>query len=345
MKSTKPKMLKAGDKIAVVSPSWGGPGTFPERYQAGKRQLMAAFGVEVVEMPHALKSAEWLHLNPEARAEDLTAAFADPSIDGIFASIGGDDAIRLIPHLDLSVIAENPKVFMGYSDTTVLHFACLKAGLSSFYGPSIMAGFGESGGLFPFMENAVRKTLFSSEIVGDLEQVDAWTDEHMDWGKPEIQNIKRKTKPPLKRKCVQGQGVVRGNLIGGCLDVFPMMVGTEIWPEPEIFAGAILFVETSEEGPGVDLVKRIVRTLGVQGILHRLNGILIGRPGGGVKNLRQYDEAIQSVVAEEFGFSGLPIIAQMDFGHTDPMLVLPYGATCEIDCASLRVSLIENAVE
>ncbi len=345
MKLQKPKKLKAGDRIAVVSPSWGGPGTFPARYEAGKRQLMGAFGVEVVEMPHALKPAEWLHLNPKARADDLMAAFSDPAIDGIIASIGGDDAIRLIPYLDLDIIRNNPKVFMGYSDTSVLHFACLKAGLSSFYGPSIMAGFGENGGLFPYVQTAVERALFSTEMIGDLPQAEAWTVEHMDWSKSENQNIKRKTEQPLGRKCLQGQGVVRGPLIGGCLDVFPMMFGTTIWPDPEMFEGAIAFIETSEEAPKTDEIKRIMRNLGVQGVLHRLNGILIGRPGGGVKDLRQYDRATQSVVAEEFALPELPIIAQMDFGHTDPMCVLPYGVTCEIDCASLRVSLIENGVE
>lgn len=108
----KPKMLKSGDRIAVVSPSWGGPGTFPARYEAGKRQLTEAFGVEVVETPHALKSAEWLYANPEARANDLMGAFASPQIDGIIASIGGDDCVRLLPFLDLGILRGNPKVFM-----------------------------------------------------------------------------------------------------------------------------------------------------------------------------------------------------------------------------------------
>ena len=80
-------------------------------------------------------------------AADLMEAFADPSIAGIITSIGGDDSIRLIPHLDLAVIAANPKVFLGFSDTTTLHFACLAAGVTSFYGPAVMAGFGENAGM------------------------------------------------------------------------------------------------------------------------------------------------------------------------------------------------------
>ena len=146
----RPKRLSSGDRIAVVSPSWGGPGTFPHRYQAGRQQLEEVFGLEVIEMPHALASADFVSAHPELRAADLHQAFADPTISGIFASIGGDDAIRLLPHLNLDLIRQNPKVFLGFSDTTAIHLACLTAGLTSFYGPSIMAGFAENGGMHDY---------------------------------------------------------------------------------------------------------------------------------------------------------------------------------------------------
>ena len=158
----KPPKLHPGDKVAVVSPSWGGPGAIPHRYQAGKQQLETEFGVTVVEMPHALADPAWIARNPQARAADLMAAFADPSIRAIIASIGGEDSIRTLPYTDLKVIRANPKIFMGYSDTLITHFACLKAGVVSFYGPAIMAGFGENGGLFPYMVDSVRRTLFSA---------------------------------------------------------------------------------------------------------------------------------------------------------------------------------------
>lgn len=343
MNLIKPNKLNPGDTIAVVSPSWGGPGTYPERYQVGKQQLVKEFGLNVVEMPYALKSAEWLHANPEARADDLMKAFSDPDISGIIASIGGDDSIRLLPFLDLDVIRDNPKVFMGYSDTTILHFGCLKAGVSSFYGPSIMAGFAENGGIFPYMKDAILKTIFSNTAAGDIEQANAWTVEHLAWSNPENQLRKRKLEKPLPRHCLQGQGLVKGSLIGGCIDVFPMLLGTDLWPELEVFNGAVLFIETSEEAPREDVVKRIMRNLGVQGILKRLNGILIGRPGGGVEDLQQYDKAITAVVSGEFGLTDLAIISQMDFGHTDPMCVLPYGVQVEIDCEISRVSICEPA--
>ena len=110
---------------------------------------MEQFGVTVVETPHALGDPDWLRRNPQARADDLLGAFADPAIRGIISTIGGEESIRLLPFLDLAVIRANPKVFLGYSDTTVAHLACFSAGLCSFYGPAIMTGFAENGGHVP----------------------------------------------------------------------------------------------------------------------------------------------------------------------------------------------------
>ncbi len=232
---------------------------------------------------------------------------------------------------------------MGYSDTTTLHFACYKAGVSSFYGPSIMAGFGENGGLFNYMKQAVKKSIFSSDPVGPIPETLEWTVEHLDWGNSDNQSRNRKLQPSIGRALLQGDGIVRGHLIGGCIDVFPMLIGTSIWPSAESFKNAILFLETSEEAPKAADIQRILRNLGVQGILEKLSGILIGRPGGGVENLRQYDTAIQRTISEEFGLTSLPIIAQMDFGHTDPMCVLPYGREAEINCTTKEITILDSA--
>lgn len=342
MNLVKPKKLCAGDTVAIVSPSWGGPGELPERYEIGKKRIMDVLGVNVVEMPNALKPADWVHNNPKARAEDFMQAFADPEINGIIASIGGDDCVRLLPYLDFEVIKNNPKVFMGYSDTTIMHFACMKAGLSSFYGPCLLVEFAENCGMFPYSIEEMNKTILSDCVPGDIPVAQEWSVEELDWSVPENQERKRKREPSLGRSCLQGNGIANGHLIGGCLDVFPMLLGTSLWPEAEAFDGAVLFVETSEEAPPVDDIKRLFRNFGVQGILEKINGVLIGRPGGGVKDPRQYDAAIHSVISEEFRLRNLPVITQMDFGHTSPICVLPYGAKVEIDCNTCRVSLIEN---
>jgi len=124
----KPPHLSPGDRIACVSLSWGGPGAIPQRYEAGKRQLESEFGVSLVPMPNALRPAEWIAKNPRARADDLMAALSDRSMKGIISAIGGDDSIRLLPFIDRRIVAENPKPFLGYSDSTVTHFIFLKAG-------------------------------------------------------------------------------------------------------------------------------------------------------------------------------------------------------------------------
>jgi muramoyltetrapeptide carboxypeptidase LdcA involved in peptidoglycan recycling len=91
-----------------VTLSWGGPVAYPQRYRAGIEQMQAEFGLRVVEMAHTFKEADWLARNPQARAEDLMAAFADASIQGIVSTIGGEDSIRMLPYLDLAVMRANP---------------------------------------------------------------------------------------------------------------------------------------------------------------------------------------------------------------------------------------------
>ena len=343
----KPKKLLPGDKVATVSLSWGGPGTFPYRYEAGKRQLEDEFGLTVVEMAHTLSDASWLKNNPGARADDLMHAFADPSIKAIISTIGGDDSIRILPFLDLDVIHSNPKIFMGYSDTTVTHMACAKAGLVSFYGPSIMAGFAENVGMFSYMVDSVIKSLFSSAPIGTIApNSNGWTVEHLDWAEPENQTRKRKLTPPTGWKFLQGNGSHRGHLIGGCFEALDWLRGTDFWLEPEMWHGAILFLETSEDAPPPATVQRGLRAYAAMGILKELSGLLFGRPGGQVEPARfdEYDKAISQVIFEEEGLTALPIITHMDFGHTDPMFVLPYGVQAEINCDTRQFTILESAV-
>jgi muramoyltetrapeptide carboxypeptidase LdcA involved in peptidoglycan recycling len=93
-------------------------------------------------------------------------AFADPSIKAVISNIGGDDSIRMLKYIDLDVIRNNPKIFLGFSDSTVTHFICLKAGLSSFYGTSLLVGFAENGAMHDYQINDLNKVLFSQPLSG-----------------------------------------------------------------------------------------------------------------------------------------------------------------------------------
>ncbi len=339
----KPPKLNPGDTIATVSPSWGGPSIFPQRYQIGVQQLQKEFDLQVVEMPNTLKDASWLAHNPKARADDLMHAFADPSIKGIFTTIGGEDSIRLLPFIDLNIIYDNPKIFMGYSDTTISHLMCYQAGLVSFYGPSILAEFAENGGIFPYITQSLRQTIFSSEVIGEVKPcIDGWTVEQLNWGDPENQNIQRKLNPSTGWKFLQGAGIHRGHLIGGCLEVFDWTRGTELFPDQ--WKDAIFFFEISEDDPPPEFVRYTFRVYAAMGILRQISGILFGRSYDNGDKFDKYDRAILQIVRDEEGLTDLPIITRMDFGHTSPMFVIPYGVQAEIDCDNKRFSILDNAV-
>lgn len=342
----RPRRLMPGDRIAAVSPSWGGPGVFPARYLAGKRQFEAGFGIEVVEMAHTLAPADWVRANPRARAEDLMAAFADPGIAGIVASIGGDDAIRLLPYLDLAVIRRHPKAFIGFSDTTALHLACYAAGVTSFYGPSLMAGFAENGGMHRFTAEGVRKALFEAAPIGLIApNEEGWTTERLDWSDPTLQMRPRQLHPADPPRLLQGTGLATGRLLGGCAEVLEMAKGTAWWPPVAAWDGALLFYETSEEAPAPGYIRYWLRNFAAQGILGRLSGILLARPDPG--HDPDYRSRLEVAVTEtlaEAGLAELPVLSGLDFGHTQPMLTLPYGAMARIDCVAASLEIIESGV-
>ena len=347
MNKIKPKMLRPGSRIAAISLSWGGPGTIPYRYKIGKRQFEEEFGVTVIETEHALSDPDWLAKNPEARADDLMAAFADTTIDGIISTIGGEDSIRTLPYLDLDLIRNNPKVFMGYSDTTISHAVCFKVGLVSFYGPSFMAGFAENDGMFPYMVDSVRRTLFSTEPIGVIEpNRTGWTVEYLSWENPENQSIRRKLDTCTGWRFHQDEGVVEGQLFGGCVEVLDWLRGTDYFPSADDLQGAVLFLETSEEAPPPSFLTRCVRCLAAMGVLEGLGGILLGRPGGGVDpdTFHEYDDALCKTVREECGLTDLPIVTNMDFGHTDPMFVIPMSMKVRVDSTKQEIAINEAAV-
>ncbi len=295
----KPRALRPGDRIAAISLSRGWPSVFPRAYQDGKRQLQETFGVEVVESRHALADVDWLAQHPEARAADLMEVLSDPAIQGVVSTIGGDDSIRMLPFLDYSVIRENPKVFLGYSDSTVTHFAFLKAGVISFYGPSLMAGFDENGGLSTYMTESVRRVLFAPSPSMLISPNSAgWTIESWEWANQDRNAMRRKLRPCSGWKWLQGSGRHRGHLIGGCLEVVDWLRGTMVWPEPEKWRNSILFLETSEDQPSPTLVTYMLRSLVATGALNEVRGILYGRPYGEETSFQAYDDALLRVLAE-----------------------------------------------
>lgn len=336
-----PQHLKAGDKVATVSLSWGGAGdeNLRWRYEIGKKRLQEEFGLEVVEMPTTLAGTEYVYKHPEQRAKDFMGAFEDSSIRAIFSCIGGDDSIRMLPYIDFDVIRKNPKIFLGYSDSTVAHFICRKAGIRSYYGPSILAEFAENIEIFPYTRKSIKDTLFEPKLLGVVDACSEWTGEIIPWEESK-KSQRKQMQANLGYELLQGEGIVSGPLIGGCIDVLEFMKGTCLWPEPTEFDGAILFFETSEETPSPDNIRYWLRNYGALGILHKVKGILWGKPYQETY-YEDYKEVIHNVIYEELGLTKLPILYNATFGHNEPMMVLPYGAMARIDCGQKTFELLE----
>jgi len=251
----------------------------------------------------------------------------------------------MLPYIDFDVIKNNPKVFMWYSDTTISHFICQKAWLVTFYWPSIMAGFGENWGLMNYMTESVHKTIFSNVIIGEVQANTDWrTSEHLDWSITENQNIKRKLLPNQPRRWIQWEGIASWKLLGGCVDVFPFMVWTTIWPTIEQRKDKILFLETSEDQISEEAFERIIRNFWSQGLLHVIKGIIVWRSQMDYSTEKQinYDDVLLKVVKWELCLSTLPIVTNLDFGHTDPMFVLPMGVEATLDSLNQTFSINES---
>lgn len=341
---TKPSRLKRGDKIATVSLSWGGAGDkeILWRYYQGKKRLEEEFGLEAIEMENTLKGSEFLYNHPEKRAEDFMNAFKDKSIKGIFSCIGGYESIRMLPFIDFDVIRNNPKIFIGYSDTTVSHMICLKAGLSSFYGPAVLSEFAENMNMFDYTKYWINKVLFNTESIGTINSSDIWTSEYLPWDECN-KYISRNTKANNGVEVLQGSGKVRGRLIGGCIEVLEMVKGTKLWPEEKLWEDSILFFETSEDKPSPVYFEYWLRNYGSQGILEKSKGIIFGKPYDN-QYYEEYKKVIYKVIRDELRLKDLPILYNMNFGHTAPMITLPYGALAEIDCDNNTFSILESGV-
>lgn len=342
----KPKRLKKGDKVAIVSLSSGliGEKGIIHKLDIAKKRL-EDYGLEVVVMPNALKGIEYLYLHPEARAEDLMDAFKDNSIKAIFSAIGGDDTIRLLPYIDFDVIKNNPKIFTGFSDTTTNHLMMYKAGLVSYYGLSVLNNIAEYVEINPYTKHYLEKTLFdpqdqlpifASEYCSYENNKVWWSEDHVHDATPRY--------PNTGYEVIQGKGKVVGKLLGGCIDVFPELLGTSLWPSVEEWKDKILLIETSEVDMHEVMLSWLLRNLHAQGILHIIKGIVVGKPAFEDK-IEKYKQIYKQVVGFEANLPDLPILYNVNVGHAYPIGVFPLGLMYEIDCDNKSLTLLESATE
>src|SRR5499433_8695 len=185
-----PGKLVQGDRVAVVSLGYAAPGQYPKVHELAMRRLREEIGLEPVEYP----TTRQLGAPPQARAADLMAAFADPQIKAILATIGGDDQITVLPFLDPDVVAANPKAFAGYSDNTNLLNWLWNQGVAGYHGGSTMVHLGRPGGLHPVSTASLRAALFDGGELR-LHPVDRFSEVELSWADPEGMRYPAPTSP------------------------------------------------------------------------------------------------------------------------------------------------------
>ena len=332
-----------GDRVAVVSPSGGLPERFPHPFELGLSRLREDFGLTPVEYPTTRR----LGSTAAERAADLHAAWADPSVRAVIASIGGDDQLTVLKHLDPEVFRANPKPFFGYSDNTNLLNFLYGLGLPAFHGGSVMVQLGRGGTMHPDSERSLRAALFTSGDF-DLAPATGWTDRERGWADPSVLETEPLLDPGTGWNWHGPSKVVEGRLWGGCLEIIDWQLAANRWMQPVESYSGVLFLETSEELPTGQQVYRILRNLGERGLLARFEAVLWARPKSWSFEHPLSPAASASYVSDQYAAveralaeynPTAVLVTGLDIGHTDPQLVLPYGGQARIDPPTTRITV------
>lgn len=299
--------LKQGSRLAVVSPASAAKA---ERVEEGMAQLRAV-GYQPVLMPHALARGPLYYAGTaEERVEDLHAAFADPSIDGVLCTRGGWGSAELLPLLDRALICAHPKPFVGYSDHTSLHtWFWNECHMPSFYAPMVAADWAQPGGVDTASWIGALASSEGDAASYDLTQTDGLR--------------------------VLQAGGASGRLLGGCLSILEASLGTP-WAA-RIDEPCILFLEDINVKPYQ--WDRMLQHLRFAGVLQQVRGIVFGDMSANV----QADEMgmLQDACLHALRTVEGPIAMGLRCGHVSPgnrSLALGQYATlqCEGE-ARLRV--------
>ncbi|WP_285565108.1 LD-carboxypeptidase [Streptomyces sp. RTGN2] len=290
---TRPARLRAGARVAVVSPSGPVPA---ERLEPGLG-LLHDWGLEPVVMPHVLDvhpELDYLAGADAVRARDLQDAWCDPSVDAVICARGGYGAHRMVDLVDWEAMrAAGPKVFVGYSDITVLHEAfALRTGLATLHGPMVAT---ETFQKDPRTQESLRATLFEPETVLTLGLEGA-------------------------RALVPGRA--RGVTYGGCVSLLAADLGTPHARTPA--RGGLLVIEDTTEDPY--RLDRIFTQLLRSGALAGVTGVACGSWAG----CEPYAE-VRAVLADRLGPLGVPVVEELGFGHGPTGLTIPLGVPAVLD--------------
>ena len=319
-----PQKLQAGDEIRVISPSSSliRTGTFEGKLKAKER--LEKLGFKVTFGAHILENDLLSSSSIASRLEDFHAAFADKNVKAVLCTIGGFDANELLPYIDWDIVRANPKIFLGFSDITVLHNAIFAhTGIVTYYGP----------GYIPFLMDELQEFQTSEwlrAVAGNesyelaaspVYTSDAWYDP---------------TQPrhPLPASWkVYHAGNATGTIIGGNLNTFMLVTGTSAQVKVE---KPIAFLENAEEEDFYDWDRELAHFLQ---IYPDIAGLVIGRFP---KEEGMTEEILHFILDKHQHLQEIPVIYDVDFGHTQPIFTFPLGGEAEISTDPLKINILKG---
>ncbi len=331
-----------GDKVAVVSAAFAAPAVAPAVHEQALARISEVLGLEPVEYPTTRR----LDASSEDRAADLNAAFGDPEIRAVLATIGGDDQITVIPHLDGDLVRADPKPVLGYSDNTNLLSWLWTRGVAAFHGGSTQVQVGPGPGLDDVHLRSLRAALFDG---GRLEVTEPGESEDfgIDWKDPASLTSYGDREPTEPWTWSGPERSVTGPTWGGCIDVLQWLLTAGRFPaDPSVLDGGVLLLESSEDLIPASEFGYITRSLGERGLLAAVDAVVVARPPASTHEHRPGPEqraahrAEQCDVAQETIRRYNPhavVVVGVPFGHTRPQWILPYGGTMTVDSRERRV--------
>ncbi|MBU5437032.1 LD-carboxypeptidase [Tissierella sp. MSJ-40] len=304
----KPKALKFGDTIGVIAPA--SPTTEERVKKAHDKLIEMGFKVKMGKSPY--ERYGYLSGSDAIRAEDVNQMFKDKEVDGIICLRGGYGTPRILGLLDYEAIKNNPKIFVGYSDITALHIAFTQiCNLVTYHGPMVSSDM--IGDFSDFSRDNLFKVIMNNESIGEI-------------CNPEGEEI----------ISING-GIAEGTIIGGNLSLIVDTIGT---PYEIDVKGKILFIEEIGEEPyNID---RMFNQLRLAGILEDANGIILGDFNNCVSEKHDENLTLEQVIEDHIKPIGKPTIYNLQAGHCDPMVTLPFGVKARLDADKKELIILEK---
>lgn len=316
MKKVYPKKLKGGDEIRIIAPSYS-MGIISQANREVANNRLKDMGFKITYGKNVEEIDDFRSSSIKSRVADLHQAFRDKNVKAVFTVIGGFNCNQLLKYIDWNIIKNNPKIFIGFSDTTALQNAIFaKTGLVTYSGPAWFT-FGQKLH-FDYTLEYFKKCLMTNDPV-DIKPADNWTDD--------IWYLDQENRKPIKNDgwLIINKGKATGTILGANLCTFNLLQGTEYFPN---LKNSILFLEDDDDGSHNKNFDRDLQSLIHQKSFKGVHGIIIGRfqNGSEVTN----DKLIK-IIKTKIELKNIPVIANVDFGHTSPIITFPIGGEVSID--------------